>query len=75
MLRNLTDLQQVTHNATRWSRMYRMLRRFLENRDILLVVADKDEASVIIDRSTDLEIIVKDFSFMLAEIDTATKEL
>ena len=52
-----------------------MLKRCVHTRDRLLVVADRDSASITIDRSSEFEIKVKEFSLMLSEIDAVIKEL
>ncbi len=46
MLRNLTHLTPVLHNATRWSSKFHILKRFNEIRDELLQVADTEGATV-----------------------------
>lgn len=75
MLRNLTELTPITPNATRWSGICRMMNRFLEIRDDLLLVADQDGATITIDRSAAFEARVKRFATMLSEIDVVTLEL
>eukprot|EP00171_Calliarthron_tuberculosum_P005080 IDg5080t1 len=75
MLRNLTHLNPITPNATRWSGMSHMLNRFIRIRDELLTVADLDGATVTIDRSNTFHARAQKSAKMLAEIDVVTKEL
>lgn len=75
MIRNLTELSPLIPNETRWSGMYQMLKRFVRIHDELLKVADKDGATVTIDRSSAFETRAKKFSEMLSQIDTVTLEL
>ncbi len=72
MLRNLTHLTPVLHNATRWSSKFHMLKRFNEIRDELLQVADTEEATVPIDRSTAFKRNAEKFCKMLREINSIT---
>ena len=75
MLRNLTPLSPISPNAMRWSGLCRMLKRFLEIRDELLIVADQDAATIMIERRTTFVHKTKKYSAMLAEIDFVTLEM
>ncbi|KAI0560856.1 Ribonuclease H-like protein [Gracilaria domingensis] len=75
LLRNLTDLSPIMHNAIRWSGKLHMLKRFIRIREDLLDVHNSSEGDLVIDASVQLATRGQKCSKMLAEIDIVTKSL
>ena len=75
LLRNLTDLAPITHNTTRWSGKYDMLKRFNQIRGDLISAAKHENASIRINDSNVFKEQAQKFENMLKYFNIATKEL
>ena len=75
MLRNLTTLNPVLDNVTRWSSKYKMLRRFNRLRGHLLQVADTEGATVTINRSNSFRLHTERYERMMEAIDKCTLKM
>lgn len=75
LLRNLTPLNPIMHNATRWSGKLHMLARFVRIREELIEVQKAPEGDLVVDTSAALLSRTQRFVNMLSEIDLITKSL
>lgn len=72
---HLTHLSPVLHNTTMWSGKYEMIKRFTEINDQLLLVVDKERATVTIDRSLTFKRSLQKYCKMLGETNSVTNLL
>ncbi len=75
VLRNLTDLNPMMHNRTRWSGKLYMLRRFLNIREELLEIHDSLDGDIEIDDTTRFHGKLINYTKVLRAIDNVTKSL
>lgn len=74
-LRNLTTLNPIIYNRTRWSGKYHTLRRFLQLREIMIEAANSSEVPIRIKRSQAFKLKVEKYVKQLREINVVTVEL
>lgn len=75
VLRILTELRAIIHNAARWSGKSHMLTRFVRIRDHLVKASHVENAAIPIDTSTQFLTKVTKSQSMLSEINSVKKKL
>jgi len=75
MLRNITDLSPIIHNATRWSGKYLMFRRYDRIREKINHIATREKATLSIVQTNDLYTRADRFANMLQQVNQVTIEL
>ena len=75
MLRNVTSLNHIVHNVTRWSSELKMMERFERIYDELITVADDENSNVCINRSSTFKNRTTKFIRQLLEINVVILEL
>lgn len=75
VLRNLTVLNPLLYNDTRWSGKYLMLKRFLQFRDQVIEASNSELTNIRVSSSEIFKSRVEKYCNQLQEIQTVTEEL
>lgn len=75
LLRNLSDLNPVLNNKTRWSSTYHMISRFNKLRDALINMTDSEDSNFQLDHRITFKNKVERYEMQLKEIKSVTLDL
>eukprot|EP00171_Calliarthron_tuberculosum_P002370 IDg2370t1 len=75
LLRNISHLNPVLHNVTRWSSTYHMIKRFNLIRDDLITVSNEEDSNLDLDKRAVFKTKAEKYSKQLGEINYITLEL
>ena len=75
MLRNVTDLGPVTHNETRWTSKFSMIKRINQIRDEIIQVSQEENANIRVNTSEVFKEQAERYEAMLKYFNIATTEL